>query len=129
GCGPGPGSLPGYHRATQRDDRDGEPRARPGRDRDRGTAGGDMSDDGRARSNGRSMSVLVVDDEEPFRLLMERRLGGPPHQVECVPSAEAALDRLGARTFAVVLLDLRMPGMGGLDALRRIHDAHLPCQD
>ena len=39
------------------------------------------------------MSVLVVDDEEPFRLLMERRLGGPTHQVECVPSAEAALDR------------------------------------
>jgi DNA-binding NtrC family response regulator len=87
-----------------------------------------MSDDGRAKSNGRPMSVLVVDDEEPFRILMERRLGNSTHQVECVESGEAALDRLAARTFDVVLLDLRMPGIGGLEALRRIHDEHLPCE-
>jgi DNA-binding NtrC family response regulator len=86
-----------------------------------------MNEDARSRSNGRPMNVLVVDDEEPFRQVMERRLGAR-HHVECVPNGESALDRLAARTFDVVLLDLRMPGIGGIEALRRIHDEHLPCE-
>jgi DNA-binding NtrC family response regulator len=73
------------------------------------------------------MKVLVVDDEEPFRLLMETRLGSR-HHVECVPDGESALERLAARTFDVVLLDLRMPGIGGLEALKRMHDEHVPCE-
>jgi DNA-binding NtrC family response regulator len=63
------------------------------------------------------MSVLVVDDEEPFRLLIERRLASSRHHVECAASGEAALDRLSDRTFDVVLLDLRMPGIGGIETL------------
>ena len=71
-----------------------------------------MNEDTRTKSNGRPMSVLVVDDEEPFRLLIERRLASSRHHVECVANGEAALDRLSDRTFDVVLLDLRMPGIG-----------------
>ncbi|MGH7307242.1 MAG: sigma-54-dependent transcriptional regulator, partial [Candidatus Rokuibacteriota bacterium] len=74
------------------------------------------------------MSVLVVDDEEPFRLLIERRLKNSRHHVECAASGEAALDRLSDRTFDVVLLDLRMPGIGGLETLRRIRNEHIVCE-
>jgi DNA-binding NtrC family response regulator len=74
------------------------------------------------------MSVLVVDDEQAFCEIIERRLARSRHQVECVESGEAALDRLAARAFDVVLLDLRMPGLGGLETLRRIHEDHFPCE-
>ena len=67
-----------------------------------------------------TMRVLVVDDEETFRFVMENRLRGSGHVVECAPSGEAALERIGERAFDVMLLDLRMPGIGGLEVLRRI---------
>jgi DNA-binding NtrC family response regulator len=79
-------------------------------------------------ANRRPMHVLVVDDDEKFRFLTERRLSNSRHRVECVATGEEALDRLSKQTFDVVLLDLRMPGMGGLETLRRIHDADLPCE-
>ena len=87
-----------------------------------------MNGEARTRSNGRPMSVLVVDDEEPFRLLIERRLASSRHHVECAASGEAALDRLSDRSFDVVLLDLRMPGIGGIETLRRMRDEHIACE-
>ena len=59
---------------------------------------------------------------------METRLAAAGHRVECVESGEAALACLAARAFDVVLLDLRMPGLGGLETLRRIREAGLPCE-
>lgn len=87
-----------------------------------------MNESHRSSSNGRPMTVLVVDDDAAFRLVMQRRLGGSHHQVECVPRGEAALERLAERTFDVVLLDLRMPGLGGLQTLKRIREADWPCE-
>src|SRR5262249_47943797 len=78
--------------------------------------------------NGRPMSVLVVDDESPFRLVMKSQLAASGHQVECVESGEAALESLGTHAFDVILLDLRMPGPGGLETLRRIREARIPSE-
>src|SRR5206468_2412065 len=61
-----------------------------------------MNDDLRSPSNGRPMNVLVVDDDDGFRVVMQRRLTASRHQVECVPNGEAALERLAARAFDVV---------------------------
>src|SRR5207247_101839 len=77
-----------------------------------------MNDDLRSPSNDRPMNVLVVDDDDGFRVVMQRRLTASRHQVECVPNGEAALERLAVRAFDVVLLDLRMPGLGGRVGLR-----------
>jgi len=66
------------------------------------------------------MKVLVVDDEEPFRFLMQSELGRMGHSVRCVKSGDEALTALAAQDFDVVLLDLKMPGMGGLEALKRM---------
>src|SRR5213594_4566679 len=75
-----------------------------------------------------SMRVLVVDDEETFRFVMENRLKGSGHVVASAASGEAALERTAENAFDVMLLDLRMPGLGGLGALRRLSETGLPCE-
>jgi CheY-like chemotaxis protein len=74
------------------------------------------------------MRVLVVDDEETFRFVMENRLKASGHYVECAPSGEIALERIGEKAFDVMLLDLRMPGIGGLGALRRLSRPDCPAK-
>ena len=69
------------------------------------------------------MRVLVVDDEEPFRILMESELGRLGHAVQCVKSGEEALQALAAHDVEVVLLDLKMPGLGGMETLKRMREA------
>src|SRR3990170_2355654 len=69
------------------------------------------------------MHVLVVDDEEPFRILMESELGRLGHAVQCVKSGEEALQTLAAHDVEVVLLDLNMPGLGGMETLKRMKEA------
>jgi DNA-binding NtrC family response regulator len=67
----------------------------------------------------RPSSVLVVDDErgvrESLRFLLE-----PHFTVEIVSDGQAALVALSARTFDVVVLDLAMPGMSGVETLEKI---------
>ncbi|MEK6568761.1 MAG: response regulator, partial [candidate division NC10 bacterium] len=67
-----------------------------------------------------AIRVLVVDDERPTRLLMEKELPRAGYLVTSAESGEEALEHLRTRDFDVVLLDLKMPGMGGMEALRRI---------
>jgi two-component system response regulator HydG len=75
-----------------------------------------------------AIRVLVVDDDETFRFVMENRLRGSGHVVESAPSGEVALERIAEKVFDVMLLDLRMPGAGGLGALRRLSETGLPCE-
>ena len=84
-----------------------------------------MSDQDRPSVTERPVRVLVVDDDETFRFVMERRLRGSGHHAECVGSGEAALERLATTVFDVILLDLRMPGLSGVDTLRRMRDAEI----
>ncbi|MBP1779651.1 MAG: putative response regulator in two-component reguatory system, sigma54 dependent transcriptional [candidate division NC10 bacterium] len=67
--------------------------------------------------------VLVVDDERPIRFLMEKELPRAGCLVTCAESGEDALERLRTQEFDVVLMDLKMPGMGGLEALRRVRES------
>src|SRR2546426_2764317 len=43
------------------------------------------------------LRVLIVDDEETFRFVMENRLKASGHHVECAPSGEVALERIGEK--------------------------------
>ena len=70
-----------------------------------------------------AIRVLAVDDERPTRLLMERELPRAGFQVEIAESGEEALATIRAQDFDVILLDLRMPGIGGMEALRRIRES------
>jgi DNA-binding NtrC family response regulator len=66
--------------------------------------------------------VLVVDDERPTRLLMEKELPRAGYVVTCAESGEGALEEVRAQEFDVILLDLKMPGIGGMETLRRIRE-------
>jgi DNA-binding NtrC family response regulator len=69
-----------------------------------------------------SARILVVDDEAVLRSNLVRFLQRSGHDVDAADSAEAALEALAHTPYAVVLTDLKMPGMGGLALLRRLAD-------
>jgi PAS domain S-box-containing protein len=59
--------------------------------------------------------VLVVDDEPLVRELLGQELAGEGYRVETVDGAAAALDRLRGDDYHLVLLDIKMPGMSGIE--------------
>ncbi len=63
-------------------------------------------------------TILVVDDEEVVRRGFQRVLESGSCQVETVGSGEQALQAMEERPYDIVLLDLRMPGMDGMSALK-----------
>ncbi len=69
-----------------------------------------------------SHPILVVDDEPYIRGLLEDTLRQAGYEVDTAPSGEAALGKFQAARYHVVLLDLTMPGMGGLEVLERIRE-------
>jgi two-component system response regulator AtoC len=64
--------------------------------------------------------VLVVDDEPGLREFLADALRPAGHDVTTAPDAERALQLLDRRGFDLVITDLRMPGLGGLELLRRV---------
>src|SRR5881396_4094194 len=65
----------------------------------------------------RKGSVLVVDDEEIMRDVLETLLSAEGYRVDLTKTGEEGLDAWGKRPYDVVLLDVSMPGIGGLRAL------------
>ena len=59
--------------------------------------------------------LLIVDDEDTIRLVIGRHLRGRGYDVVTASSATEALTILQGQRFALALLDVRMPGMSGLD--------------
>ncbi|UCG21217.1 MAG: response regulator [Deltaproteobacteria bacterium] len=64
--------------------------------------------------------VLLVDDERDFLEVLTRRLGKREVNVVGVSSGEEALQYLQIKPIDVAVLDVKMPGMDGLTALREI---------
>lgn len=65
-------------------------------------------------------SVLVVDDEEVMRDVLDSLLSLEGYHVELAKTGEEGLDSFQQHTFDLVLLDVSMPGMGGLRTLEEI---------
>ena len=64
--------------------------------------------------------VLLVDDEEDFLSTLAERLETRGLKVNTVTSGEQAVARAGEEGFDLIVLDLAMPGMDGLETLKRI---------
>jgi two-component system, OmpR family, response regulator len=64
--------------------------------------------------------VLLVDDEEDFRETLQKRLRNRKLQVETAENGYKALEILQAQDFDVVILDVKMPGLDGIDTLKEI---------
>lgn len=71
-----------------------------------------------------TIKVLLVDDETSFVETLSRRLGLRRLQVLTAASAAEALATLDREEIDVVVLDVRMPGMGGIEATKEIRSAH-----
>jgi DNA-binding response OmpR family regulator len=65
-------------------------------------------------------SVLVVEDEEQMRTMLEDNLQFDGYRVTSVGSGEEALGELDRHAYALVLLDVRLPGISGFDVCRRL---------
>lgn len=70
------------------------------------------------------LNVLVVDDESAFRSTLLRRLSRRGVDVRGAESGRSALEELSRRKADVVVLDVKMPDMDGLEVLGRIRAAH-----
>ena len=68
----------------------------------------------------KEIKVLLVDDEHDFLMPLKKRLDRRGLDVAIAGSGEEALHALEGRPVDVVVLDVKMPGMDGLEALRLI---------
>jgi len=81
-----------------------------------------------ATTSERKLRVLLMDDEEAIRMLVEATLGSLDHDVVCTPDGDAFLAEHGAaiaagKPFDLAILDLTIPGgMGGKEAIRRLRE-------
>jgi DNA-binding NtrC family response regulator len=68
----------------------------------------------------RKIRVLVVDDDALLRKLVTGQLARSGFEASSAASGQEALETIGATDYDVILLDIQMPGLSGLDALRQI---------
>lgn len=66
--------------------------------------------------------ILVVDDEEGLRLLYKEELEEDGATVELAASGPEALTKIEGNHFDLVLLDIKMPGMDGVEVLRMVKE-------
>jgi DNA-binding response OmpR family regulator len=81
-------------------------------------------------SDPRAARVLIIEDDEAVALLVRTLLSKAGYQVEWAATGQTSLDRLEAAEIDLVLLDLMLPDMSGLDVCRhvreRVGEVYLP---
>jgi len=71
----------------------------------------------------KNIGILVVDDEKNIRLTLTQTLDSPNVTVDTAVNGEEALRKISAGDYDIVLLDLKMPGMDGMDVLKSISES------
>ena len=71
--------------------------------------------------------IIIVDDEPDLLIFLSRELRDLDYEVETALSGEEAIERIKANRPHLMLLDINMPGMGGLETLKKAKeiDPHL----
>jgi two-component system response regulator AtoC len=70
--------------------------------------------------------ILVVDDEESIRVALQALLSRHGYHVETAPDGARALELMASGGIDVAFVDVRMPGMDGIDLAREIRDREVP---
>jgi DNA-binding NtrC family response regulator len=71
-----------------------------------------------------SAPILIVDDDNGQRSLLETFLRAQGYRTRSAASGEEALKMLETESFAMMISDVRMPGMSGIETLRRVRQHH-----
>ncbi len=88
-----------------------------------------MTEEGKARKRGRqakeeqpqkSFKVLVVDDDQEIGYMFQRLLGGPQTTVTIARDGYEALEMIKSEPYNLIFLDVRLPGMDGVQTLEEI---------
>ena len=64
--------------------------------------------------------ILVVDDELVVQQFLTKLLSEEGHEVRIMANAEGALERLGSEDYDVILLDIKLPGMSGINLYKHL---------
>jgi DNA-binding NtrC family response regulator len=75
-----------------------------------------------------AIDLLVVDDDQEFRSTLISRFARQGSEVQAAANADEALDLAERRNFDVAIFDMMMPGMNGLELLRRFKAEHPECE-
>jgi DNA-binding NtrC family response regulator len=70
----------------------------------------------------KSGSILIVDDENNIRLTLTQALQTLGVEIDTAANGEEAVEKLKGKEFGIVLLDLRMPGMSGMEVLAKLRE-------
>ncbi|MAM56849.1 MAG: nitrogen regulation protein NR(I) [Salinicola sp.] len=68
--------------------------------------------------------IAIVDDDRAIRWVLERALAQPDLEVQSFERADAALEAIERQPPDVLLTDIRMPGLDGLDLMARVREMH-----
>jgi len=73
-------------------------------------------------------TILIIDDDDQLRRSFEKLLKQEGYAVECAPSGEAGLKAVESKIPDLVILDMRLPGMSGMDTFQSIQkmDSKIP---
>ena len=66
--------------------------------------------------------ILIIDDDDQLRMSFERLLKEEGYTVRNAPSGETGLSQIRSKVPDLVILDMRLPGMNGLETFKRIHE-------
>jgi len=84
-----------------------------------------MESDAEGTTKGVGGRILVVDDEEIIHVSLGRMLGRQGHHVDAVLESSRALERLCSENYDLVITDLMMPGMDGIQLMKKMRDLGL----
>ncbi len=79
-------------------------------------------------SNEQEVAILVVDDEESLREVLYEVLSEDGYQVATAASAEEALTLFAQNHYALIITDIRMPGLSGIDLLKQVKEKNQDTQ-
>jgi len=74
----------------------------------------------------RSLSLLYIDDDEPLRVLAKDQLEEAGYTVTLADDGDTGLDLLSKKRYDVIILDVRMPRMNGIEVLKRLKEMKCP---
>jgi len=67
-----------------------------------------------------SKKILIVDDEEHIRMLYKSELEEEGYEIALASNAHEALGQVEKESFDLIVLDIKMPGMNGIEAMQKI---------